>query len=620
MQFSFSYDLPHKKSKSDNWLPHFPNPADFRFNYYQLLEKAPKGIAKLPKHARKRVAVIGAGSGGMTAARELFRCGFDVTIYEASNRIGGRLYTRTNPLAQYKDDQTGMEMGAMRMPFFSLPGNHNCILEYYMLKEAGKHKAQCSQFPNPGSATGNTGIYMNEGHGPNNTYNKPKMILWKNNGFPDDPELKRLAKKTGDFISFFTSQVKDVYVENSDDWPRLWRKIVKHYESMTFDDLVMAARVKEMKDGNLGGFGMSAQEAELLYTIGTGDGSWGAFYSISALWFLRCTIFGFGGKDLQTVSGFTEQEKLAYYGKQVVDSKGNEIPSPTYKGIQSLVEYLYFHKAKDMKSSLHDSESVRLFTSSPVSAVKRNKSTISITACGNTEKYDYVFVNSSQWASQMSFSFTDFPQAQLPQEKITAEHTQHIISSCKLFFPLTEQYWNKKGNRIPQVIVTDTFIQDAYAFGWDKSDNGVILASYTWEDDSLKLLPYDEKTLADKVLKKLQEITLKTVGQDVTEYIRKDKRVMIQWIKEPSYGGCSKLYRQRDEAANTIDLSYNQDYGKKSQLYFAGESYSVEGGWTEPALRSALDGVMQLLNHIGAEFQVEGFDFKRDYPKWDLKY
>jgi monoamine oxidase len=38
----------------------------------------------------KKVAVLGAGIAGLTVAYELERAGYDVTIIEASRRIGGR--------------------------------------------------------------------------------------------------------------------------------------------------------------------------------------------------------------------------------------------------------------------------------------------------------------------------------------------------------------------------------------------------------------------------------------------------------------------------------------------------------------------------------------------------
>ena len=620
MQLNLNVTLPHVKSAPSNWLPHFPNPADFRFDYFKLLNNAPDGLGRLRDNGLHRVAVIGAGSAGMTAARELLRCGFNVTIYEASDRIGGRLYTRPNPLSP---QFSGMEMGAMRMPFFSVPGNQNCILEYYLLQEvAAEHKAIYSQFPNPGSAKGGTGIYLNEGFGPNHSFERPQMIDWPYEQQPQNADIAFLAAKAARFVNFFTDYIKDIYVEESERWTQLWEKIVAHYEAMTFDDLVMAPamNVYAVDNGDFGGFGMTDQEAELLYTIGTGDGSWGAFYSIGALWFMRCTLFGFGGSNLQTIVGYGAPQSLPCYGQAVVDSAGQPIPSPTYGGIQSLVEYLYFCKAPRQPASLHESTNARLFTRSNVVGVTRQPDArIELRlADGRRELFDHVFISAAQWATQMSMQFSGFSQEALPQAKITASHTQHNISSCKLFFPLKEQYWQRAENRIPQVIVTDTFVQDTYAFSWQDggADPGVILASYTWEDDSLKLLPYDQHTLVDKVLNKLRQITLETVQQDITEYIVRDAPVMIQWIMQPGYNGCAKLYRQRDESANSIDLSYNQNYGADSHLYFIGENYGVEGGWTEPALRSAIDGVMQLLHQVNAQFTVQDFDFARDYPRW----
>jgi len=47
----------------------------------------------MPLPVSARVAVIGAGPGGITTAKHALEAGFDVTVFEASDRIGGQWYT-----------------------------------------------------------------------------------------------------------------------------------------------------------------------------------------------------------------------------------------------------------------------------------------------------------------------------------------------------------------------------------------------------------------------------------------------------------------------------------------------------------------------------------------------
>ena len=47
-----------------------------------------------PRHVNKlRLAIVGAGIAGLAAARQAIRHGLDVVVFEATDRIGGRLQT-----------------------------------------------------------------------------------------------------------------------------------------------------------------------------------------------------------------------------------------------------------------------------------------------------------------------------------------------------------------------------------------------------------------------------------------------------------------------------------------------------------------------------------------------
>ncbi|KAL1768976.1 L-amino-acid oxidase isoform X2 [Sigmodon hispidus] len=78
-------------------------------DYDQLLKVVTLGLNRTLKP--QKVVVIGAGVAGLTAAKVLSDAGHKVTVLEANNRIGGRIFT-------FRDGKTGWigELGAMRMP------------------------------------------------------------------------------------------------------------------------------------------------------------------------------------------------------------------------------------------------------------------------------------------------------------------------------------------------------------------------------------------------------------------------------------------------------------------------------------------------------------------------
>ncbi len=54
---------------------------------------------KLNLLAKPKVVILGAGLSGLAAGKTLVENGYDVTILEARNRIGGRVHSETRSVA-----------------------------------------------------------------------------------------------------------------------------------------------------------------------------------------------------------------------------------------------------------------------------------------------------------------------------------------------------------------------------------------------------------------------------------------------------------------------------------------------------------------------------------------
>ena len=133
-----------------------------------------------------------------------------------------------------------------------------------------------------------------------------------------------------------------------------------------------------------------------------------------------------------------------------------------------------------------------------------------------------------------------------------------------------------------------------------------MILSYTWEDDASKFLAYSDEDLAALILAEADRIVMQTLDKKISDYLDLDTRAVIRWALEPAFHGCAKLYREGRWIEDYRLLAHNQK--SNSGLYFAGEGFSVEGGWTEPAIRSGLDAVVNIIHNTpNAEFNA--FDY-----------
>jgi monoamine oxidase len=627
-----------KRSAKNKWAARFPNPPDLCFDYRSLVEQK-NGIAKAtnPNH---KICIIGAGVTGLTAARELYRCGFtNITLIEQSKRIGGRHLTvpgSRNSTASHSP----FEMGAMRMPFFNKAGEPPTEGRSLMAYYAKEFNLSISDFPNPGSQwVTSTGIYLREGSvgsGPT-----PQMLIWTNeDGLTPPPgeELQKVYAKWKAFADRMTRHVAEVYA--SQQWEAMWAAIVEKYESISFRDLVSMPAVEtwqESSPGDFGGMGMTADESAVFYSIGIGDGSWGAFYDVCSLYPLRTAIFGFSSQ-LQLVHGRVDSsgDPIAspyLHSEAVFDSKGLGFEKPRYIGLATLDECLLFMKTDETGRSFYEhsiERSTGFLTDSSVTKLKKlDNQKIRVyfnwksSRPEQTEElfddFDSVIMTLPSWLIETRIKLENFNQEMLPFDTINAYRTAHWETSCKVYAPLKKSFLSKN-TKIPQTIVTDSFIHDIYTYRYNESYSyDCILLSYTWEDDATRLASFTDKELVTKCAEELDRILMNSanIQEKISPYIGIDQAVVQRWMTDKNALGCAKLYRPGTYYDAVGLMKYNRDFSHISGLYLSGESFSVDAGWTEPCFRGAVDAVIHICNKTEATFNG-GFSMS-DYPEYKLR-
>lgn len=647
MTIGSSYDYPpfppeenarNKPSEKSRWTARFPNPPDLCFDYRALVEQE-GGIARAtdPQH---RICIIGAGVTGLTAARELYRCGFtDISLIEQSRRIGGRhLTVAGNPNAT--QSQTPFEMGAMRMPFFNRadepPTEGRSLMAYY----TQAFDLAFSDFPNPGSQwVHSTGIYLREGcmgGGPT-----PHMLIWTNlDGMTPPPgeDLQKVYAKWKAFSERMTRHVAQIFA--GEKWEATWGAIVEKYESVSFRELVRMPALESLDErspGDFGGLGMSAEESAIFYAIGIGDGSWGAFYDICSLYPLRTAIFGFSTR-LQLIHGRVDAKgdplPAPYLHSETVhDCAGLSFDRPRYIGLAALDECLLFMKTDETGKSVYEHSretNTGFLTDSSVTRLKKltnQKIRVYFNwkysqpehTQEHFEDYDSVIMTLPSWLIETRIKLENFSEEMLPFDTINAYKTAHWETSCKVFAPLKKSFLSQH-TLIPQAIVTDSFIHDVYTYRYnDYYSYDCILLSYTWEDDATKLASYSDKELVATCAGELDRILMNctNIQQKISPYIDLDQAVVQRWMTDKNALGCAKLYRPGTYYDAVSLMKYNRDYAHISGLYFSGESFSVDAGWTEPCFRGAVDAVIHICNKTAATFNG-GFSMN-DYPHYRLK-
>lgn len=514
--------------------PFYPANIDTLYDYSVFLTQVEQNtLGKLPDQS-KRVAIVGAGMAGMVAAYELLRCGIVADIYEASDRLGGRAWSKASEC----DPKVLAEKGAMRFP-------HTAAFTHYVEKFGLK---LVDDFPDPGK------VYTQ-------LYYQNTVYKWLAGEEP--PGI--FAKLKTDWQNFIdilgidtiTSLLKSGEYEQA---RILWQRLIYKYRNVSFYTAISEG-IPSWGHDELQAFG----------ALGIGSGGFGPIYQVCFLEMLRLLVNGLEDSQQLLLEGITA------------------IPDKFYHQMVTLPDGTQTSLAKEQTISFN--ASVTKIAEAPNDQVSLK------TANGQCQTYDAVIVATTTRAMEVAGLTLSGPLGEAQRDGV---RKVHLMNSSKTFIFTDTKFW-LQDKSLPQNIQTDEFIRGLYCLDYgEDTQQGVVLLSYTWGDDSSKLL-----ALTPEQKYQLFYENIATICPEFAAHLpeQASELVDINWQTEPFYFGAFKVdYPGQEQYVH--DLYYQfQDcliLGKPA-VYIAGCSISWTGGWVEGALETGLNAACAVIHKLGGE-------------------
>ncbi|HEX2092613.1 MAG TPA: NAD(P)/FAD-dependent oxidoreductase [Longimicrobiaceae bacterium] len=338
---------------------------------------------------------------------------------------------------------------------------------------------------------------------------------------------------------------------------KVWQEYIDKYSTMSFYEGVQQ------------GTGWNQEQMTAFGALGLGSGGFGPLFDISFLDIFRLLI-----NQLET-----NQEFFA-------------------GGISTLTEGMYNMKVKVGAGPVSLAEINALHQAYATTLERQGDSHWQITdSKGETRSFEAVILATT--TREMEVIGMTLPSSPLPQDVQTAIRDLHMMESSKLFIRTQTKFW-KTDPSVPSNIQTDQLPRGVYCLDYPQTDYGVVLISYTWGDDSSKLMAYRDAQQRFELLRSV----IATIDPKFASYLKPvgGEIIMVDWQLEPHYLGAFKLNLPGQEAeVQSVYYQFLTSLNAETDngLYLAGDGVSWTGGWTEGALQTGINAAAAVAQHLG---------------------
>lgn len=519
-----------------------PACIDTLFDYVNLLES---NQIILPENFRqKNVAIVGAGAAGLCAGYELLKLGIVPTIFEASDRIGGRIYTKPFSF-EGLDNKPFSELGAMRIPMSSLLFNYyantlGLTLEHF--------------FPD-----------IHKSHA---------LIYFENKAYQwqcYSPLPEPFNQIDYHWRSFINPIVEDIHSSwQKGDLKRViekWQIYIDKFKNKSLFDVLSESIPVFNKYLLIKYFG----------AIGFGMGGLSSLYYINFLEILRVFVNAYNSNHYFMSNGMSEFTELFYTKK---NQNGQSLQSIDSIKLNTVVLSLDYDTEKRKPFIAYRNELTKEVTKKMFDAV--------------------IYTGTTCAAHLLNFTIPSPSGIYIFNTEVrNAIRNSNMIAASKLFICTKDKFWQK--NNMPQCILTDELPRSMYFLDYPNISEGIICLSYSWGMDSMRLHavdPSDRVIIIRRIIEKINP----NISQHL--YPLMDEVISIDWFNIKYQNGAFKLLPPGyDKHQKYLYFQYktcltDDDKG----IYLAGDSISWSGGWVEGALYTAINSVYAVCKRFDAKF------------------
>ncbi len=493
---------------------------------------------------RRRVGIIGAGIAGLVAAYELNKLGHEVTVYEASDRVGGRIYTHRF------GDGTYAELGAMR-----IPAHHHSTL--YYVKECNLSLRPFVNF--------NSNAYYHIGG------KRARLSEWQKiaSSFTlradesnKDPRIILEDAMVEAFARIPTSEKYDIFSN------------IRAGVATNFDSISLRQALVESN-------GMSMEAFDLI-------GSTTSLLQYEHASFLEVLIdyFGLFRIDQYEIIGGMDMlpNSLAVRLKDNIklSSRINRVRVNQEGGVT-----LYVEESATEQVFTKDFDFVICTTPAPATA--RIEFTPSLSSTTSSALRGVHYASSAKTIFHV--------------KKRIWEIEDGIAGGGSFTDELLQQCWYPSDNahKADDVLVAgftgDENEENRFSYAsrsWIplsaevSSLPAALTASYTWERNARRITALGAKNRELEIIK-----TLEKLHPGIADYV--DDVVHFSWDKQESPGGGAFAYFAPGDHSRYMSAMQAPFPREDSRLFFAGEHLSVAHAWIQGAIDTGLKAVRQIL-------------------------